>query len=56
MATTTLTSLLQLLSEAIGDYLTFDTTTNITTNKLVVSTDLQQYDGGQDDYFIDWWV
>lgn len=56
MATTTLTSLLQLLGEGIGDYLTFDTTTNITTNKLVVSTTLQQYDGGQDGYFDDWWV
>ena len=56
MATTTLTALLQLLDEGIGDYLTFTTTTNITTDTSVISTDLQKYDGGNPDYFVDWWV
>lgn len=56
MATTTLTSLMQLLSEAIGDHLTFSTTTNIGAGTTVISTGLQSFDGGQDDYFNDWWV
>lgn len=54
--TTTLLSMVQKVGESIGDYLSFDTTTNITTNTSVVSTTLTSYDGGRDDYFIDWWI
>ncbi len=56
MGTTTLTALMQNFSEQIGDYLTFSTTTNITTNQLVISTDLTSFDDGQDTAFVDWWV
>lgn len=53
---TTLLQMEQLVSEAIGDYLEFDTTTNIGAGTSVISTTLQSYDGGQNDYFNDWWV
>ncbi len=56
MSTTTLAALLQNFSEQIGDHLTFSTTTNITTNQLVISTDLTSFDDGQDTAFVDWWV
>ena len=54
--TTTLLTLKQRLAEQIGDYLSFDTTTNITTDNSVISTELTSYDGGRDDYFNEWWV
>ena len=54
---TTLLALEALLSEAIGDFLEFDTSTNIAaSSKSIISTTLQNYDGGQDGYFDDWWV
>ncbi len=53
---TTLLALEQLLSQNIGDNLEFDTTTNIAAATSIVSTTLQNYDGGQDGYFNDWWV
>jgi len=56
MGTTTLLSLAQKVSEAIGDWLTVETTTNITTDKLIKSTSLNNYDRASDDYFSDWWV
>ncbi len=56
MGTTTLLVLEERLSEQTGDWLEFDTTTNITTNTSIISTTLTNYDGGRDDYFIDWWV
>ena len=56
MSTTTLAALLQNFSEQIGDHLKFTTTTNITTNQLVVSTDLTSFDDGQDTAFVDWFV
>ena len=56
MGTTTLTALMQNFSEQIGDHLKFTTTTNITTNQLVISTDLTSFDDGQDTAFVDWWV
>lgn len=54
--TTTLLALEQLFSEAIGDWLEFDTTTNVGAGVTVVSTTLLNYDGGQDDYFNGWWL
>lgn len=54
MATTTFSTLLQKLSEAVGDFIEVDTTTNITTNTSVISTSLKEYDGGSDDAFIGW--
>lgn len=56
--TTTLSSLEQLLSEAIGDYLSFDTSSNITTGSTgkIVATTLANYDGNANDYFNDWWA
>ena len=51
MATTRL-QLEQQLSEVIGDYLQFQTSTNIgAASTTVVATALQAYDGGKDDYF-----
>ena len=54
--TTTLLALEELFSESIGDWLEFDTTTNITTNTSIVSTTLNQYDDGENDHFNNWWV
>ena len=56
MGTTTLAVLEQRLSEAIGDWLSLSTTTNITTDNYIFSTTLNQYDGSQNDYFNNWWV
>lgn len=55
---TSLLSLEQLLSEAIGDWLEFDTSTLITTGSTarIIASTLQNYDGGQDGYFKDWWA
>ncbi len=56
--TTTLLSLEQLLSEALGDHLEFDTSTNVSTgsSNVIIATTLANFDGGQGDYFNDWWV
>jgi len=54
--TITLDTLVKRLQESIGDHLEFDTTTNITTNKSIISTTLNQYDGGVDGTFDDRWV
>ncbi len=54
--TVTLLALEQKISEAIGDWLEFDTTTNITTNTSVISTTLRQFDNGRDDTFNNWWL
>lgn len=56
MATTNFESLLQLLSEAIGDHFTFATTTDLTTDKKVISSTLNQFDRAQDGFFDDYWV
>lgn len=57
MSTTTL-EMIALLSEAIGDFREFDTSTNITTGSTasVIATTLANYDSGQNDYFNDWWL
>lgn len=56
--TTTLLSLEQLLSESIGDWLEFDTSTNISTgsSNVVIASTLNNYDQQTDDYFKDWWL
>ena len=54
--TTTLLALEELFSEAIGDFLEFDTTTNIGAGLTIISTTLKSYDQAQDDYFNEWWV
>ena len=56
MATTTLETIEQRLSEQTGDYLQVICTTAIAAGVSVISTHLTSYDGGRDDYFIDWWV
>src|SRR3990167_652647 len=57
MGTTTLLALEKLLNEAIGDDLEFDTTTNLTTGSTarVISTVLNSYDKGLNDYYNNWW-
>jgi len=56
MGTTAVSVLETMLGEAIGDDLEFDTTTNITTDNLVISTTLRSYDGGRNDFYIDYWL
>lgn len=53
MGTTTLLALEALLSDAIGDWLEFDTTTNVTTGTTarVISTVLNSHDDALNDYF-----
>jgi hypothetical protein len=53
---TTADSLCAQLSQDIGDYIVFDTTTTIAASKLIVSTTLNEYDNASDDYFIGWYV
>ena len=56
MATTALSVLETRLGQAIGDDLEVVVTTAIAANNSIISTNLTSYDGGRDDYFIDWWV
>jgi hypothetical protein len=53
--TITLSSLIEELATDCGDWLEFSTTTNITTNTSVVSTELTSYDQSENDFFNDWW-
>ena len=55
--TTALSVLVQRMSEYMGDWLEFDTTTNITgSDTNITSTTLNQYDSSVDDTFNDWWA
>lgn len=54
--TTTLLTLHQRLSQSIQDIVEEDTTINIGAGVTVVSTSLNKWDRGKDDYFNDWWV
>jgi len=54
--TTALSVLETRLGQAISDHLEVTCTTAINADNLIVSTALTSYDGGRDDYFIDWWV
>lgn len=56
VATQTLLSLEQALSEALNDFLEVDTTTNIAANTSIISTSLKVYDDAADDHFNNWWV
>ena len=56
MGTTALSVLERRVSEQIGDYIEVAVTTAIAANTSIVSTNLRNYDGGQDSYFVDWWV
>lgn len=56
MGTTANSVLDERLRKAVGDWLEFDTTTDITTSAAVISTTLRIYDGGNDGYFDDWWL
>ncbi len=55
MGTTNALALNQRLSEVLGDWIQVPTTTNVAASRLIISTNLNQYDGGRDDYFTDWW-
>lgn len=55
MATTTLDDLEERLSQDISDWIEVEVTTDINAGNLVVSTNLNAYDHGQDDYFNNWW-
>ena len=56
MGNSTLLSIDEKLSEAIGDFIEVAVTTAIAASAVVISTNLQAYDGGQDSAFVDWWV
>jgi hypothetical protein len=55
---TTLLALEQLLDEQIGDFLEFDTTTNLTTGSTakIYSNTLKSYDNSRNDFFNNWWA
>jgi len=52
---TTLDTLETRVSQKIGDYISVAVTTAITTDHSVISTNLNEYDGGEDNHFIDWY-
>jgi len=56
MNTETYLELKELFDQSIGDYLSFDTTTNITTTNAIVSTSLKAYDDGSDGHYDGMWV
>lgn len=51
IATQTLSVLIQKLAESCGDWLSFSTTTNLTTDNYIISTTLGEYDESEDDHF-----
>jgi len=56
MVTTALSDLEQLFSQALGDDIEVATTTDIAATKLVVSTNLNEYDDARTGKFDNWWV
>ncbi len=54
--TTTRLAVEQLLSEQIGDFLEFDSSSTIVAGTSITASALLSYDGGQDDYFNTWWL
>jgi len=56
MTTKTLLEIDQLLLEAISDFISVATTTNITTDNFIISTNLNAYDMSRDDFFNNWHV
>ncbi len=55
MATTNALILNEKLSRSTGDWLRVIATTNINVGNIIVSTTFNQYDGGRDAYFQDWY-
>ncbi len=56
MATTDALTLNELLSKSLGDWIAVPTSANIAANTCIRAEGLNQYDGGRDDYFTDWWL
>ena len=56
MATTDALTLNELLSKSLGDWIALPTSANIAVNTTIRAEGLNQYDGGRDDYFTDWWL
>jgi len=56
MATTDALTLNELLSKSLGDWIAVPTSANIAANTCVRAEGLNQYDGGRNDYFTDWWL
>ena len=56
MGTTTALTLVDRLSQSVGDYIAEVVTTNVAANAYIVSTHLNKWDGGNDNSFKDWWV
>jgi len=57
MATTTLSALVQLVSQQIDDWLSFDTTTVSTgTTAAITASTLANYDDASSDYYVDRWL
>ena len=56
MGTTALSTLIQRTAQQLDDWIEVLVTTAIAANNSIISTNLKQYDGGQDDYFNNWWV
>jgi len=54
--TTTALVLSEHLSKATGDWLQVAVTANIGANTLIISSSLNEHDGGSDTYFEGWWV
>lgn len=58
LATTTLSTLRDMVSQAIGDYLSFDSSTNLSTGSTakVIASTLANYDQGQGDIYNGWFL
>ena len=54
--TTTLANVDQRVQEGLSDRISVAVTTAITTNTSIISTNLRQFDGNDNDYFNEWWV
>ncbi len=56
MATTAVSVIERRVAEQIGDYIEVIVTTAINADNLIVSTNLNQFDHGRNDWFNNWWV
>jgi len=54
--TTNALQLNERLSKSANDWLRVAVTTNVAADRLIISTSLNEHDGGRDGYFEDWWV
>ena len=46
----------EFFDKALGDSLSFETTTNLTTDTKIISTELQAHDDGENGIFDNWWA